>query len=62
MKAVIHNFFNYLNIWRNNMPMQMIELEEVQMPKIDDDQLTEIVTKSKAQYGNTADEYVEGCQ
>ena len=40
----------------------MIELEEVQTLNIDDDKLTEIVTKSKSQYGSTADEYVEGCQ
>ena len=44
------------------MPVQIIELEEVQTLNIDDDKLAEIVTKSKAQYGNTADEYVEGCQ
>lgn len=44
------------------MPVQMIELEEVQTLSIDDDMLAAIVTKSKAQYGNTADEYVEGCQ
>ena len=44
------------------MPVQMIELEEVQTLNIDDDKLAEIVTKSKAQYGSTADEYVEGCQ
>ena len=44
------------------MQVQMIELEEVQTLNIDDDKLTEIVTKSKSQYGSTADEYVEGCQ
>ena len=44
------------------MLVQMIELEEVQTLSIDDDKLAEIVTKSKAQYGATADEYVEGCQ
>ncbi len=44
------------------MPVQMIELEEVQTLNIDDDKLAEIVTKGKAQYGSTADEYVEGCQ
>ncbi len=44
------------------MPVQMIELEEVHTLSIDDDQLAAIVTKSNAQYGNTADEYVEGCQ
>ena len=44
------------------MPVQMIELEEVQTLNIDDDKLVEIVTKSKPQYGSTSNEYVEGCQ
>jgi hypothetical protein len=39
------------------MPVQMIELEEVQTLNINDDKLEEIVTKSKAQYGVTNQMY-----
>jgi hypothetical protein len=61
VKSLLHLSLTPIN-WRIAMPVQMIELEEVQTLNIDDDRLAEIVTKSKAQYGNTADEYVEGCQ
>jgi hypothetical protein len=61
VKAIFHNSLTFLIIGEK-MPAQMIELEEVQTLSIDDDQLAAIVTKSKTQYGSTADEYVEGCQ
>jgi hypothetical protein len=61
VKGTAHNFLTFLIIGEK-MLVQMIELEEVQTLSIDDDKLAEIVTKSKAQYGSTADEYVEGCQ
>ena len=57
VKAICHNFFNFLNNWRNNMPVQMIELEEVQTLNINDDKLEEIVTKSKTQYSVTNQMY-----
>jgi hypothetical protein len=39
------------------MPVQMIELEEVQTLNINDDKLEEIVTKSKTQYSVTNQMY-----
>ena len=57
VKAIFHNFFNFLNNWRNNMSVKMIELEEVQALNINDDKLEEIVTKSKTQYSVTNEMY-----
>ena len=44
------------------MPVQMIELEEIEILNLNDDKLEEIVAESKTQYGSTSNEYVEGCQ
>jgi len=57
VKAIFHNFFNLLIIWRNIMSVQMIELEAVEMLDINDDKLEEIVTKSKTQYSVTNQMY-----
>ena len=60
-KYFFTSYLTFLN-WRNNMPVQMIELEEVAMMDVSDDKLEEIVTKSKTQYSVTNQMYGgKGC-
>jgi hypothetical protein len=61
VKAIFHNSLTFLIIGEK-MPVQMIELEEIEILNLNDDKLEEIVAESKTQYGSTSNEYVEGCQ
>jgi hypothetical protein len=48
VKTIFHNF---LNNWRNNMPLQMNELEEVQMVEVSDPNLEALGITADAGYG-----------
>jgi hypothetical protein len=48
MKTIFHNF---INNWRNIMPVQMIELEEVQIVEVSDSNLEALGITADAGYG-----------
>jgi len=54
VKMFFHILLNGLNNWRNNMLLQMIELEEVQIFHVSDEALEATVKTGRGLYG-TAD-------